>query len=237
MKISCIICAFNEARRLGAVLAVASVHPLLDEVIVVDDGSTDGTSAAARSFPSVRLISHSSNLGKSRAMATGIAAATNDFLMLLDADLKGLVADDITALAEPVLSGRADVSISLRRNSLLVFRAMGMDFVSGERVIRKDLLSEALTEMRGLPRFGIEVFTNRRIIAGKLSIAVVRWARVTQVRKTEKLGWWAGILAECRMLRDVMQVVYPLAAISQTYHMRSLRIRAGREAAVIEAHR
>ena len=224
MKISCIICAFNEARRIGAVLTVASAHPLLDEVIVVDDGSTDGTPEIVRTFPSVRLISYANNRGKSCAMAAGIAAAGNGLLMLLDADLKGLVADNVTALAEPVLAGRADVSISLRRNSLLIYRIIGIDFVSGERVIRKELLSESLAEMRRLPRFGIEVFTNRRIIAGKFSIAVVRWARVTQARKTEKIGWCRGVWAECRMLFDILRITYPLAAIAQTYRMRSLRI-------------
>lgn len=233
-RLSCIICAFNEAPRIGAVLAVASVHPLLDEVIVVDDGSTDGTSEIVRSFPSARLISYARNRGKSCAMAAGIAAATNDFLILLDADLKGLVADNVTALAAPVLSGRADVSISLRRNSLPIYRAMGIDFVSGERVIRKELLSEALIDMRGLPRFGIEAFMNERIIARKLSIAVVRWPRVTQARKTEKMGRWRGIWAECRMLRDVLQVAHPLAAISQTYHMHSLRIPVDQRSTVEE---
>lgn len=233
-RLSCIICAFNEAPRIGAVLAVASVHPLLDEVIVVDDGSTDGTSEIVRLFPSVRLISYPRNRGKSCAMAAGIAAATNDILMLLDADLKGLNADNVTALAEPVLSGRADVSISLRHNSLPIYRAIGIDFVSGERVLRKELLSETLIEMRALPRFGIEVFTNQRIIASKLSIAVVRWAHVTQARKTEKIGRWRGMLAECRMLRDVLQVAYPLAAISQTYHMRSLRISVDQRSTVEE---
>ncbi len=223
MKIPCVIFAFNEAPRLGAVLAVASVHPLLDEVTVVDDGSTDATSEIARSFPSIRLISSGENRGKSCAMAAGVAAAGNDLLMLLDADLKGLTADDVTALAEPVLSGRADVSISLRRNSLLIYRAIGIDFISGERVIRRDLLSEALSEMRRLPRFGIEVFTNRRIIAGRHSIAVVRWPCVTQARKTEKMGWRKGLLAECRMLTDVLRVTYPLAVISQTYRMRAVR--------------
>lgn len=226
--ISCIICAFNEAARIGAVLQIASTHPLLSEVVVVDDGSTDGTSQVVKSFPSVRLISYPDNRGKSNAMAAGIAAATCDVLMLLDADLKGLGAAHVTALAEPVLSGKAIVSISLRQNSLFIYRALGIDFVSGERVLPRSLLAEALLEMRQLPRFGIEVFTNERIIARGLSIAVVRWPSVTQARKTEKLGWWPGLRAELRMLEDILRATYPLAAIVQTLRMRALRTIAAR---------
>jgi glycosyltransferase involved in cell wall biosynthesis len=228
MRISCIICAWNEAPRIGAVLAVVSTHPLLDEVIVVDDGSIDGTSEVVRSFPNVRSIRLDTNRGKSHAMAVGVAAAKHDLLMLLDADLKGLDAGDVTRLAEPVLSERAEVSMSLRRNSLLVYRVLGLDFVSGERVLPRELLSEALAEMRRLPRFGLEVFANARIIAGKLSIAVVRWPHVTQARKREKMGWWRGTRSEFRMVLDVLQVALPLAAITQTYRMHSLRIRDDR---------
>ena len=224
VQISCIICAFNEAPRIAAVLDVVSVHPLLNEVIVVDDGSSDNTAEIVRQFPSVKLISQPVNLGKSIAMATGVMAAQNELLMLLDADLTGLAAEQINALAFPVLSGKADVSLSLRKNSLLIFRAIGLDFVSGERVIRKDLLSDALEEMHGLPRFGIEVFMNRQIIARQFSIAVTHWPSVAQARKTEKLGYWNGIRAEWRMLSDLFQVDYPLALISQTYQLLLLRI-------------
>ena len=222
-RISCIICAFNEAPRISAVLAVASAHPLLHEVIVVDDGSTDNTAEIVKRFPSVRLISYPVNRGKSFAMATGVAAAKCDLLMLLDADLTGLADEHIAALATPVLLGKTDVSLSLRQNSLLIFRAIGLDFVSGERVIRKELLSEALEEIYGLPRFGIEVFMNRKIIARRLSISVAHWPEVTQSRKTEKLGYWKGIRAEWRMIADLLQVTYPILLIAQTYHMLSLR--------------
>jgi glycosyltransferase involved in cell wall biosynthesis len=223
-SVSCIVCAYNEAPRIANVLAIASTHALLGEVIVVDDGSTDGTAEVVRGFPSVRLIRCEKNGGKSAAMALGIAAAQHEWLMLLDADLKGLAPEHISALAAPVLSGRADVSLSLRQNSLLIFRIIGLDFVSGERVVRKQLLDEALKEIRGLPRFGIEVFMNRRIIAGRLSLAVTHWPHVTQARKTEKLGYWKGMRAEWRMLADLLKVTYPLALISQTLQLFALRV-------------
>jgi glycosyltransferase involved in cell wall biosynthesis len=222
-RISCIICALDEGPRIGAVLDVATKHPLISEVIVVDDGSTDDTAQVVAAYPAVRLISHAKNQGKSKAIATGVAAARHDLLMLLDADLKGLRTGDLTSLATPVLAGRAAVSMSLRRNSLGVFRWVGIDFVSGERVVDKRLLSEVLDDLHTLPRFGIEVFMNKRIIAARLPVAIANWRTVTQSRKTEKLGWWRGVRAEWRMVFDLMDAVYPLELLTQTLHLALLR--------------
>jgi glycosyltransferase involved in cell wall biosynthesis len=235
-RITCIICAFNEGPRIGAVLDVAARHPLIDEVIVVDDGSRDDTADVVRRFANVRLISHPVNRGKSEAVATGVAAARHELLMLLDADLKGLRAEDVSALALPVLAGRAGVSMSLRRNSLAIFRAIGIDFVSGERVVSRALLGEVLHDIRALPRFGIEVFMNKRIIAARAPVAVVDWPAVTQSRKTEKLGWWRGVRAEWRMVFDLMDAVYPIELLSQTMRLAALRLRADDAALLAGRH-
>ena len=222
-RISCIVCAYNEGPRIGAVLEVAAAHPLIAEVIVVDDGSVDDTAQVVARYPRVRLIPHARNQGKSRAVATGVEAARHDLLMLLDADLKGLRPADLTALAAPVLGGGARVSLSLRRNRLALFRWFGIDFVSGERVVDKRLLADVLQDIHALPRFGIEVFMNKRIIAARLPVAIANWRTVTQSRKTEKLGWWRGVLAEWRMVFDLMDAVYPLELLTQTMHLALLR--------------
>jgi glycosyltransferase involved in cell wall biosynthesis len=231
-RISCVICALDEGPRIGAVLDVAAAHPLIAEVIVVDDGSTDDTAQVVARYPRVRLISHARNQGKSQAVATGVAAARHELLMLLDADLKGLRPEDLDALAVPVLSGRAAVSLSLRRNSLALFRWVGLDFVSGERVVDKRLLADVLQDIHALPRFGIEVFMNKRIIAARLPVAIANWRAVTQSRKTEKLGWWRGTLAEWRMVFDLMDAVYPLELLTQTMHLALLRTPAEPRAAL-----
>ncbi len=116
--ISCIICAYNEAGRIGKVLSAIVGNPIFGEIIVVDDGCTDDTGKLARAHPNVSLISHSPNRGKSYALARGVLAARFEHVMLLDADLLGLHSRHTEALADPVLRGIVDTSISLRGNSL-----------------------------------------------------------------------------------------------------------------------
>ena len=103
--ISCVICAYMEAPRIGAVLSAVAGHPLLKEIIVVDDGSTDATAAVVSCFPSITLLRQAGNQGKSRALAAGVRAGSGELILYLDADLKHLTPADISALAEPVLSG------------------------------------------------------------------------------------------------------------------------------------
>jgi glycosyltransferase involved in cell wall biosynthesis len=205
--ISCVVCAYNEEHRIRNILDAVDRHPALAEVIVVNDGSTDQTEALLATYPNVKVISYSPNRGKTYALSRGIAAAAHGHLMLLDADLAGVTPADIDALAAPVISGEADVSISLRSNSLAIYRAMGLDFVSGERVIPASLLKDAVETMQRLPRWGGEAFMNELIIRRGLRLAVVYWPNVINVRKYAKLGRWRGMLSELSMMRDAMNVL------------------------------
>lgn len=214
-QISCIVCAYNEAERIGAILEAVSGHPALMEVIVVNDGSTDATAALLAEYPHIKVISYAPNRGKTYALSRGIALARGEFLMFLDADLAGVRSADIQALADPVIEGWADVSISLRANSLGLYRALGLDFVSGERVIPARLGREAIAEMRRLPRWGGEAYLNRLIVRDRLSLAVVDWPGVFNIRKHHKVGAWRGMAEELKMTLDAVRVLSPWGVVGQ----------------------
>ncbi|MCR9001277.1 glycosyltransferase family 2 protein [Rahnella perminowiae] len=206
ITVSCIIPAHNEAGRIGRVLDVVQNHPLLLEIIVVDDGSGDNTAQIAQGR-GIRVISLPENRGKSYAVAEGIAVATGSHLLMLDADLVGLSDDDITALIRPVMQHQADVTISLRRNSPWVWRFIGLDYISGERVFARGLVAKHLGEIRRLPHFGLEVWINQRWIAAGFRLQVIRWQGVISPYKAAKIGRWRGLQADISMMRDIFRTI------------------------------
>jgi len=222
IRISCVIAAYNEASRIGGVLSAIHDHPELDEVIVVDDGSTDGTAEVVRKYHDVKLIVQGTNLGKSRAIARGVEAATGDSILTLDADLQNLTPEHISSLTVPVKSGIVDITISMRSNSLAIYRAIGLDFCSGERVFPRRFIMDHTGEINALSRFGIESFLNELIIKERLRIAIVPLKGLINTLKMRKIGFLRGLVAETKMLRDVLRVLSPLGVLRQNYWMLKL---------------
>lgn len=228
MSVSCIIPAYNEADRIAHVLRVALSHPDITQVIVVDDGSSDGTPEIAEStaagHPVFQLIRQPRNGGKSRAIATGIMAATGRHLLFLDSDLMGIHQTDLSDLIAPVLEGESDVALSLRRNAPRLWHWIGLDYISGERIMPRALLAEHTDHIANLHSFGLEVFLNYLWITEGMTVTVVHWPSVDSPLKAQKYGIWAGIRADIRMLSDMFRTVSPATALRQILALRGMRV-------------
>ena len=111
--LSVIIPAYDEANSIARLLDLVASAPYQKQVIVVDDGSSDGTPAVVeewrrRTQGDVVLLRHERNLGKGAAIRTGLTAATGEIVLVQDADLEN-DPRDYALLVEPLLQGAADV--------------------------------------------------------------------------------------------------------------------------------
>lgn len=111
MKLSVIIPAYNERKTLEEIVrAVQSVElPGVDrEIVIVDDGSTDGTRDIITNMKGVEYVFHDENMGKGGALRTGFHTVTGDIVLIQDADLE-YDPNEYPKLIEPILKGKADV--------------------------------------------------------------------------------------------------------------------------------
>ncbi|HEX5542858.1 MAG TPA: glycosyltransferase [Micromonospora sp.] len=157
-RVGVIIPAYNEAVTVGEVVRVAAHARLVDEVVVVDDGSQDGTAQVAAA-QGARVIS-AGHRGKGESLLTGARATRAEVLILLDADLAGLRPDHVDRLARTVVNDGVTMALGLFDRgpwlNWLFLRLLPR--LTGERALRRDLLlSLDPAEARG---FRIEAALN-----------------------------------------------------------------------------
>jgi glycosyltransferase involved in cell wall biosynthesis len=112
MKLSVVIPVYNERETIEEILARVQAESLVEEIIIVDDGSIDGTRELLKEInqrhENINLILHERNQGKGAAVRSGIQMASGDLILIQDADLE-YDPRDYPILIKPIEEGRADV--------------------------------------------------------------------------------------------------------------------------------
>jgi glycosyltransferase involved in cell wall biosynthesis len=108
--ISALIPAYNEADRIASTVRAVRRIPCIDQIVVIDDGSSDATAGEAEAA-GADVVLRQANAGKGAALQAAFELAEGDILLLLDADL-GESASEGNRLVEPILAGSADMTIA-----------------------------------------------------------------------------------------------------------------------------
>lgn len=204
--------AYNEEKTIGRVLRILDVSSLIDEIIVVDDGSKDKTGLRVRKdFPQVKLIIHSKNKGKADALLTGAKAAKNSVLFFCDADLKGLKQKHIDELINPVINGKISMVVGAQeymnvlKEKKWYRRSLGSPEMSelvkklgGEKVLFKEDFLE-IAGIRG-SNYGVEQRIVDYFERNNLPFKYCLLEGVGHVHKFQKWGLKEGFFREIAAL-------------------------------------
>lgn len=217
--LTAVVPVYNEAATVVEVIRVVLAQRPIQELVVVDDCSKDGTwdqlQAIAKSEPRIKLIQHDVNQGKGAALRTGIAHATSPIVVIQDADLE-YDPTEYYRLLNPILSGKADVVFGSRflgspggHRVLYFWHSVGNRFLTTCSNIATDL---NLTDMETCyktfrreilqtiriqeNRFGFEPEITAKVAKKKVRIyeVAISYSGRTYA-EGKKIGWRNGVRA------------------------------------------
>jgi hypothetical protein len=207
--IAAIIPTYNEERNVAGVLEALSTSDILDEIIIVDDGSVDKTVEIIHKFAAadqrIQVIQHERNKGKGQAILTGWAATTAPYLLLLDADLHKLTPGHILDLMTPVLDHHADMTLGLFWGGHINtdLSSWGMPFLTGQRGLRSEILKYISHEAAS--GYGFEVALTIAANQQSYHKQIVPLKGVWHPPSEFHRGGWNGLIWRFRMYGQIIR--------------------------------
>ncbi len=225
MKVSVVIPVYNEANTVAEILRRVQAVKLKKEVIVVDDGSTDGTAELLAEYRDqqgrepIKVIRHTRNRGKGAALRAGFEAVSGDVVIIQDADLE-YDPRDYRKLLKPIVDGDADVVYGSRflgfpRRVHPFWHAVANRILT---VLSNMLTNLNLTDMEtGFKVFKAEILRSMRLRSNRFDFEPEITAKIAKMgyrvyevpvsysernhREGKKIGWRDGISALWSILR------------------------------------
>lgn len=200
-KTSAIVCAYNEEKTILRLLEDVCKIDLFDEIIVINDGSTDQTASIVKANKSrlnyldLHLIK---NKGKGFAMAKGIVKAKSENLVFIDADLSNFTTQHALQLIEPLQLGEADMVLGQATETLIKHNLNPFKTLSGQRSVKKADIFTILERMR-YSGYGVETLINMHFNSIGKKIKYVRLDKLihpTKFQKTDAHNAFKGFVKE-----------------------------------------
>ena len=160
-NITAIICTYNEENTIKEVVTKVSDY-FFDEVIVVNDGSTDKSDSILKEITdsyNFQYIVLPENKGKGFAMATGIEKASDGVIVFIDADLSNLQEEHFAQLITPVINNETDMVLGQASETLIKHSLNPFKSFSGQRSILKKDIIPIISKIK-TSRFGVETLIN-----------------------------------------------------------------------------
>ena len=214
-KITAVVSVYNEEKTVKDVVNNLINCSLVDELIVVNDGSTDSTSkvlnqiAASHPFQNIEF---EKNRGKSYAMTTGVEHASGDIIVFVDADLIGFSCEHIKALTLPLISSQTNMVIGRRpaENPKMDITGPMDDWLGGERAVYKEDILPILGRMRET-KFGVETLLNlyfkSKTDTNKQTI-IVNLEGLVHVRKYKKYSRPKAAINYAKATSQIVRTVF-----------------------------
>ncbi|MBI4744663.1 MAG: glycosyltransferase family 2 protein [Actinobacteria bacterium] len=215
MKITALVAAYNEEDKISFTINALKKIDLINEIILVDDGSTDSTKVKAKAS-GAGIIAFPKNLGKGEALNRAIKKIEADIIVLVDGDVADS-AFEIEKLIAPVLEGKADMTIAdfpkaetkggfgfvKKLSKWGIKKLSDLDVnepLSGQRVIRQDVLKKVGKFETG---FGIE--TALTIDAARLGFKIIEIP--VNMSHSETKRDLPGFIHRGKQFLDVLRVI------------------------------